>query len=177
VVPVIWAFIGVSAVELVAVHLILARWPTVQLAALVVGVWGLLWMLGLLAGVKVFTHLVTPHGLRVRSGSSLDALLPWNAVEQVRTRRRDLERNRRVLLEEGERGTVLQVAQMKQTNVEVRLSRPVSLRVQDREVSVVEVHLLADEPRELLSAVRARLAKVRGHDASAGDPHVVSRHH
>jgi hypothetical protein len=51
--PIMGAFIFVSLVELPIVHLLLP-WPTLRLAALALSVWGLLWMIGLLASMKVF---------------------------------------------------------------------------------------------------------------------------
>ena len=43
--PLLAAFIFVSLIELPVVHLLIP-WDTVRLVALVVSVWGLLWMLG-----------------------------------------------------------------------------------------------------------------------------------
>ena len=53
----LWAFIVVSAVELVVVHVLLP-WDTVRLVADVLGVWGLVWMLGLAASYSVHPHVV-----------------------------------------------------------------------------------------------------------------------
>ena len=41
----LWAFVIVSAIELVAVHLLLP-WATIRLVADLLGLWGLVWMLG-----------------------------------------------------------------------------------------------------------------------------------
>ena len=62
---VIWLFIFVSAVEVVAVELLLP-WESLRLPFLVIGIWGLVWMLGLLASITVHWHLVSDVGLRVR---------------------------------------------------------------------------------------------------------------
>ena len=53
----------------------------------VLSVWGLLWMIGFLAGMRVFPHLLDDHGLRVRHGTTLDLRIPWEAVATVRARR------------------------------------------------------------------------------------------
>jgi hypothetical protein len=66
IVPVMGAFIFVSMVELPVVHLLIP-WDTVRLVTLVLSIWGLLWMAGLLASMKVFPHLLDAHGLRVRT--------------------------------------------------------------------------------------------------------------
>ena len=62
---VIWAFIVVSAVEIPAVHLIIP-WPAVRIVALGLGVWGLVWMAGMLAAHHVYPHVLTGELLRVR---------------------------------------------------------------------------------------------------------------
>ena len=55
--PVLWLWIFGSATEVVVVHVI-TPWAGVRLALLVVGIWGLVWMLGLLASYRVYPHLV-----------------------------------------------------------------------------------------------------------------------
>jgi hypothetical protein len=67
--PVLVAFIVVSAIEIPIVHLILP-WAAVRTTALAAGVYGLLWMFGLLAAMRVHPHVVGDAGLRVRSGMS-----------------------------------------------------------------------------------------------------------
>jgi hypothetical protein len=61
-------FIGVSAVEFVVVDLLVRRWPTVRISLLALGIWGLVWMFGLLFGFLTRPHAVGPAGIRVRSG-------------------------------------------------------------------------------------------------------------
>jgi hypothetical protein len=65
--PILWAFIFVSALELPVVHLLIP-WQPLKLAVLILSVWGLLWMLGYLAGMRVFRHLLDDSGLRIRNG-------------------------------------------------------------------------------------------------------------
>src|SRR5882724_9057994 len=50
--PILIAFIVVSALEIPIVSLIFP-WPAVRDALLVLGVWSLIWMLGLLAALRV----------------------------------------------------------------------------------------------------------------------------
>ena len=52
----LWAFVIGSAVELVALHVILP-WERVRLAADILGIWGLMWMLGFTASHYVYPHL------------------------------------------------------------------------------------------------------------------------
>ena len=69
--PVIWAFIGLSAIEIPVAHLLLP-WQTERVIVLVVGIWGLTWMLGLLASLRTYPHVVGGSGLRIRYGTTVD---------------------------------------------------------------------------------------------------------
>ena len=51
--PLMCAFVFVSAIELPVVHLLIP-WDTVRLVVDIVSIWGLLWMIGLLASIRVF---------------------------------------------------------------------------------------------------------------------------
>ncbi|MGY1712146.1 hypothetical protein ACI8AC_21825 [Geodermatophilus sp. SYSU D00758] len=160
--PVIWTFVGVSAVEVVAVHL-LVPWPAVRDALLVVGVYGLLWMVGMLASLRVHPHLVDERGIRLRHGATLLLDVPWAAVERVGARRRATEGVRALRVTEEAAGRVLTLQVGNQTTVDLVLRRPLPLladRGDDRPVDVVRVH--ADDPAALVRRVRAGLAPAGG---------------
>ena len=55
---------------------------------LILGAWGLIWMVGFLASYYVFPHVVSPAGLRVRSSMLIDIPIPWDAVDQIRPYKR-----------------------------------------------------------------------------------------
>jgi len=118
--PVIWAFIGLSAIEIPVAHLLLP-WPAARAVVLVVGIWGLTWMLGLLASLQTHPHVVGGSGLRIRYGTTVDITIPWNAVASIGVRRRDLPSSRTVQLGRIDFGTVLHVGISSQTNVDVAL--------------------------------------------------------
>lgn len=151
--PLIWAFIVMNAIEVPVVHLALP-WELARNLLLGLGVWGLAWMLGLLASLKIHPHTVGPSGLRVRYGISIDLTIPWSAIDTVKQQRRDLEKSRSVQFD----GTTLHVVQVKQTNVQVSLREPILVHRHDGDHPVTEVNLWADEPKDLLKSVRARLA-------------------
>ncbi|KQT94672.1 hypothetical protein ASG49_07525 [Marmoricola sp. Leaf446] len=145
-------FIVVSAVELVVVDVLVHRWPLVRFPFLVLGIWGLVWMVGLLCSLLVRPHTVGPGGLVVRDGMDLDVTLPWEAVDMVRTRRRSYaDKPPRVLADQGSR--VLVVAVSQETDVEVVLARPRTVRLPGRRtVEVDAVRLWADDPAALVAA-------------------------
>ena len=151
--PLIWAFIVLNAIEVPVVHLALP-WEQAKNALLVLGVWGLAWMLGYLASVKIHPHTVGPSGLRVRFGIVIDVTIPWNAIGDVRQLRRDREKGKSVQFD----GTTLHVVQVKQTNVQITLREPLTVRHHDVDQVVTEVNLWADDPKALQKSIRTRLA-------------------
>ncbi|MGH8839964.1 MAG: PH domain-containing protein, partial [Jiangellaceae bacterium] len=88
---------------------------------LVVRIWGLTWMLGLLASLRTYPHVVGGSGLRIRYGTAVDITVPWDAVASIGVRRRDLPSSLTVQLSRLESGTVLQVGISSQTNVDLGL--------------------------------------------------------
>jgi hypothetical protein len=159
----LWGFTVVSAVELVVLHLVLP-WPTVRLAADVLGVWGLVWCLGLTACHYVYPHLAAPDGLRLRVARRRPALtIPWDAVAGVRVRERSLESGRAVQVHD--RVASFPVSSL--TTVEVVLAHPLRVTVRGLVHEVDEVRIGVDDPRELASLVRAEGGVER---RSAPDP-------
>ena len=89
----LWAFIAVSAIELVVLHLLLP-WETVRVIADVLSLGGLVWMLGFMASFKVHPHLVGDSGLRVRHGAATDITVPWDAIATIGMRERSRDKSR-----------------------------------------------------------------------------------
>lgn len=152
----LWAFIVVSAVELVVFHVILP-WEVVRLVVDVVSLWGLAWMIGLAASFYVYPHLVTPDGLRVRHGSRTDLTVPWDDIAAIGVRERGRERSRALQVDSTDDGTVLNVVIASRTNVDVRLRRPLTVRLPRGEETVTEVRLLAEDARALVRRAREHL--------------------
>ena len=163
--PLLYAFIGVSALELVVLHLILP-WATVRTIALVLSLWGLLWMIGFLASLRVFPHLVGPDGLRVRYGTSVDVRVPWEAVADVRSVKHRLSTGKSVQVLPAEEGDAVHVAVLKRTRVDVVLHAPTTLVLPDGPREVTAVRLDADDPKAFVAAVRERLAERSSQEAA-----------
>jgi hypothetical protein len=153
----LWAFIVVSAVELVVVHVLLP-WDTVRLVADVLGVWGLVWMLGLAASYSVRPHVVGESGLRVRLGHRVDLTVPWEAVATIGVRERSRDTGKSIQVDRSEQVVVLNVVMGSRTDVDVRLRRPLGVPVRGGTETVTEVRLYADQPRRLVSQAREHLA-------------------
>ena len=150
--PIFWLFILMSAIEVPVAHVLLP-WSWAQVLSLALGVWGLFWMLGLLAAQHVHPHLVDARGLRLRSGGHVDVVLPWAAVRSVTTHRRDLPSSRAVQLT----GPVLSLPSSSETRVDVRLAGPTEVRLPKGPAVVTEVRVHVDDPAAFVAAARAHL--------------------
>jgi len=155
--PVMWLWIFASTVEVPLVH-ILIPWDTVRIAVLVLSVWGLVWMVGLLASLNVYPHLLSPSTLRVRHGASVDIPLPWAAIETVKAEQRDLRSTVWTLQpRETERGTDLQVGVSGQVNVHAVLREPLTVDTPKGPMKITELSFLVDDPRALVTRARYHL--------------------
>lgn len=158
--PVIWLWIFGSAVEVVVVHVI-TPWLVVRLVLLAVGVWGLLWMVGLLASYRVYPHLVDADGLRVRHGKRADVRVPWERIARVTTVDRDLPSSVRTFQPrpvdgvDGEGGIDLQIGVSGRANVHLVLTEPMTVPVSGEPLAVTALTFLVDDPREFVAQVRS----------------------
>lgn len=155
--PLIVVFIFLSALELVVVHLLIP-WDSIRLALLIVSVWGLLWMIGYLASMRVFQHLLDDSCLRVRYGTRLDVTLRWQDIETVRAARGNVPTNKLVHLDDAEHGTIARVAVLKQTRVAIALRQPTAIALPDEPTAISEIHFYVDNPRAFVAAAREHLA-------------------
>lgn len=147
------AFIVVSAIEIPVLHLLLP-WTVARIIAWIAGVYGLLWMIGLLATLRVYPHLVGEPGIRIRKSMATDLTVPWENVRAIRSRGRSLPPGGQTQFEDG----VLSFGVAGGTTVDVVLEEPITLpekRTQGAPVTEIRFH--ADRPDELVAAARARL--------------------
>jgi len=155
--PVLWLWIFASACEIPLLHL-LVPWHTVQVVALVLGAWGLLWMVGLLASVTVYPHLLSSSALRVRHGASIDITIGWDAIATIATQRRDLPSSVRTLQPSATgTGTNLQVGVSGQVNVHAVLREPTTVPTPKGSQRITELSFWADDPRALVTRARRDL--------------------
>lgn len=158
VLPVLWAFIVVSSLEVVIVHIVVP-WPTVRLVLDILGVWGVLWMLGLTASLTVMPHLLDRSGLRIRNGVMTDVPLPWEAVAAVAVRQRAREKSRAVQLDRDGDAVVLNLVAGSQTNVDITLRHPLEVALPSGPETVTAIRLHADDARGLVAAARKRIGR------------------
>lgn len=151
-------FIVLSAVEIPIIDLIVHPWPAVRIPLLVLGIWGLTWMIGLLCAYRMRPHTVGPRGIRAREGIEIDIDLPWEVVASVaRAPRTDEPKSPRVDGPEGAR--VLALRMQDATNVEIALEAPTAVRLpglapRGGAHAVTTVRLWVDDVDGFLAAVR-----------------------
>jgi len=151
--PVVWLFIFGSTVEVVAFDLILSRWVTsLRLPVLVLGVWGVVWMLGLMASYRMRPHLLTDDHLHVRNMARTEVVVPLDAVTDVRVADVD-EPGIRAVKVVGDRLLVLVSGR---TNLQLTLAAGTPITTPQGRLTPATVGLWVDEPREVADLVRRR---------------------
>lgn len=150
VVPLIWAFIVLSAIELIAVDWLLHRWVAARVVTDVLGLYGLIWMIGLLAILRMHPHAVAPDELILRSSAFVEVRVPRDDIQDARLHRRYYTATGRVQVD----GHSVSLVGHSQTQVDVRLRTPV--RVADTEVT--EIRIAVDDPAGFVAAVQRQPA-------------------
>jgi hypothetical protein len=152
--PMMGLWIFASAAEIPLVHL-LVPWEPARLALLVVSVWGLLWMVGLYAALRMYPHLVDDQGVRVRYATIVDIPLRWNQVREVRVEERELPSSVRIVQRTATgAGTELHVAVGARTNVTAVLREQTQVRTAKGAERIGTLSLWVDEPRAFVARAR-----------------------
>jgi len=151
------AFIVVSAVELVVIDVLVHEWWWLRVPLLVIGIWGLVWMIGLWCAHVMRPHTVGPDGIRVRDGLDLDAHVTWDDVHSVAIRKRRYEPRTPRVIVDGDRRT-LAVDVTDETNIEIVLEGPTDVSLPGGppaggEQTVTTLCLWADDPKAFLAEV------------------------
>lgn len=156
--PMLWLWIFGSAVEVVVLDVLLHRWWTpLRIPFLVLGVWGLMWMLGLLAAYRTRPHLLTDDRLQVRDGIHARVDVALDLVASVRTVDHELPGLLRSVHVEGEEpDAILLIGVGSQTNLELVLTGPTVLQTPRGPATVTRVGLWVDEPRDVAELIRRR---------------------
>jgi hypothetical protein len=151
-------FIGLSALEIPVLHLLLP-WQTARYVSLAIGAYGLIWMFGLWATLRRNPHTVGPAGLAVRNGITVAIDVPWDAVAEVRMRRRSMPPGGQTQVDADGDARVLSLGVQSQTSVDVLLRRPLTVGVaKTRGEPVTGIRLHADDPAALVAAAREQMA-------------------
>ena len=158
VLTILFIFIGLSAVEIPIFDLIVHQWPVVRITMLILGIWGVTWMLGYLFAMLMRPHTVGPDGIRVRSGLEIDVPVPWEVIASVAINRR-VDEPKQPRIVEKEVGAEYAERMQNETNLEIELEHPFvvhlpGLAPKGGEHQVTSIRLWADDPRAFLDAAR-----------------------
>ena len=160
--PVLGIFIGLSIVEVPIFDLIVSNvvpWQPARWIVLVLGVWGLLWMIGYFASLKIHPHVVGDTGIRVRLSAGIDITVPWENIETVSKRYRSMPSGKSVQVEKVGDRRVLHIVVASQTSVDVRLRRPATFALPKGQTEPVdELRLYADDTDGFLRKARGMSA-------------------
>lgn len=154
---VLFIFIVLSALEIVIIDLIVHQWLWVRIPLLVIGIWGLVWMTGLLCAHFMRPHTVGSEGVRVRDGLDMDAHVTWDDVYSVALNSRSYEpKTPSIIDDQGGRALVMGISD--HTNIEIVLERPTTVTLpglapKGGEQVVDRIYLWTDTPKEFLVAV------------------------
>lgn len=156
--PMLWLWIFGSATEVVVVEVVLrnieSRWAeTLRLPLLVVGIWGVLWMLGMLAAYRVRPHLLFEDHLRIRSGARAWVSVPLDAVMGVRAVEHELPGLIKSMHQDD---GLLLVGISSRTNLEITLTGPTRLGTYQGPVTAETVGLWVDETRTVADLIKTR---------------------
>jgi hypothetical protein len=154
-------FLVLSAVEIVVLDLIVHPWPWLRIPLLIIGIWGLVWMTGLLCAHFMRPHTVGADGIRVRDGLDMDVHVPWDDVYSVARVSRTFEPKTPTVVDD-DRGRSLVMSVTDQSNIEIVLEGPTSIRLpglapKGGEQIVDRLYLWTDEPKQFLDAVRTHI--------------------
>lgn len=149
-------FIVLSAIEIPIIDMIVHRWVWIRIPLLILGIWGVTWMLGLLFGFLTRPHAVGPDGIRVREGAELDLALPWEVIHSVERSEVTVEKAPRIIDEETA-GRTFATRVAKQTNVLIRLEEPLDVRLPHGYDRIEAVRLWVDDLDGFMAAVRTHI--------------------
>jgi len=146
----LWVTIGLTPVEMAAVHVLLP-WPTVRVVVLVVSIGSLVWMLGFTLGLQQRPHVLDDEALVLRFGPLREIAVPLAAVADVRAATTvDHPRT----LDVGDGRVVLAV--LGESSVRVALHPGSTVLVDGRAADADQVVFFADDPRSVVRQLRAR---------------------
>ena len=152
----LWLWIFGSATEVVVLDVLLSRWWTpLRIPLLVVGIWGLVWMLGMLAAYRTRPHLLGETSLQVRDGIHARVDVPLARIASVRSVDHELPGLLKSVHVEGEGDdAILLIGVGSRTNLELVLTAPTTLVAPHGPSTVARVGLWVDEPREVAALLR-----------------------
>ncbi|MEJ2409796.1 MAG: hypothetical protein P8Y58_05330 [Novosphingobium sp.] len=150
--PLCAALLTLSGIEMAAYHLLLGRWSgTAALAMFVISDVGLVYLVGLIKSFRFRPVLMTPEGVRIRSGLLIDQAIPLDAIAVIETGFTGKDVND---------PATFNAALLAWPNVLLRLNTPVPRRSLLRQRSFSAVAFRLDDPEPFVRLLRWRLGQL-----------------
>lgn len=150
-------FIVLSALEVPIVDLIVHPWPFVRIPLLILGIWGVIFMLGMLAGYLTRPHAVGVDGLRIRQSTDLEIALTWDDVLSVARRREIRHNGPKFTPGRSDDAWTLHLPMQDETNLSIELEAPIEVAMPQGVLSIDEIRFWADDPTAFMDAARPHL--------------------
>lgn len=149
--PARWTLVGLLVVETAVVHLLVPSSP-VRLTLLLLGLYGLIWLVGYLLGSGFARpHLLEPHRVVLRRGLTTDIVIPLDAVAQVGARRHHRAGTATIQVD----GRTLSLVDNGGTGIEIVFSTPLLVTIpRRRPVEIDTIRAWVDEPVAMTAAIK-----------------------
>lgn len=155
-------FLVLSLAELIVVDLLVRRWPTVRLVMLILGVWGLIYMFGLLFGMVTRPHVVTSERLQLKQGPETTLSIKWSWVRTVTKRGHSTNGQKSHRVTQDLQGrTVINLWASGESNIELELDEPKHFDLPGHHVEAARVRFYVDDPTAFMDTVRPILRPPR----------------
>jgi hypothetical protein len=139
----------------------LVPWDWACVTLVILDAWTLVWIVGCAGSLRVYPHLVSAKGLRIRQGARVDVFVPWTDVASIRRNTRNYLSGAKVQVEHSDSGDGLVVTTSNQTNVDVVLSNRIMVPIrQATGAHIRDVRFIVDDPGAPFSEALLRLRDV-----------------
>lgn len=156
------AFLALSILELIAVDLLVRRWPSVRITMLILGLWGLVYMFGLLFGMLTHPHVVTSDSLQLKQGPEVTVRIDWECIDKVAKHRSTTSGEKaHKVTQDPEGRTILNLWACNESNLVIDLETPQSFQMPGRSVRADRVRFYVDDPSGFMDAIRPILVPPR----------------
>jgi hypothetical protein len=149
----VWSLLFVAILEIVALHAVISIWSAKAAWTItIISMLGMVYLLGLVNAFARLPLLVSPEGLRVRTGLIIDQRLRFDEIASIET-----------VMDCGDpkRPGFLKASVLAYPNVVVRLRRPMAidrLLKGPKTCDLIGLHL--DAPADFVAAVRKGMGEV-----------------
>ncbi len=159
--PLLLVIVALSAVEIVVVDLLVQQWIWIRIPLLVIGVWGLIWLTGLICAHFMRPHTIGSEGIRVRDGLDMDAHVEWVDIYSVGVKSHNHKpKTPSVIDDRGGRSLVMAISD--RTNIKIELERPTTITLpglppKGGQHIIDRIYLWTDTPETYLAAANAHI--------------------